>query len=79
MVTPLAMMTLAQVAAANPSWTVIRVYLTMGMGDSYNVSPGVGTVAWVDKVTIGGVTYDFVAGPTVYVLNLEPNYAAPGA
>ena len=54
------MMTLAQVAAANSGWTVIRVYLTMGMGDSYNVSPGVGTVGWVDKATLGGVTYDFV-------------------
>ena len=53
-------MTLDGVAAANPGVAVDRVYLTLGMGDSYNVSPGVGTVGWIDKVTIGGVTYDFV-------------------
>ncbi|MGC9602186.1 MAG: hypothetical protein ABSE76_00365 [Minisyncoccia bacterium] len=53
------MMTLAQVAAANPGLAVDRVYLTLGMGDSYNVSPGVGTEAWVDTVTVGGTTYDF--------------------
>jgi len=52
--------TLAEVAADNPGKTVDRVYLTLGMGDSYNVSPGVGTVGWVDKVIIGTVTYDFV-------------------
>jgi hypothetical protein len=57
------MMTLAQVAAANSGASVDRVYLTLGMGDSYNVSPGVGTVAWVDKVIIGTVTYDFVLAP----------------
>ncbi len=56
------LMTLSGVAAANPGATVDRVYLTLGMGNSYNVSPGVGTVGWVDKVTIGGVTYDFVVG-----------------
>jgi transcriptional regulator CtsR len=54
------MMTLAQVATANPGATVDRVYLTLGMGNSYNVSPGVGTVGWVDKVKLGKVTYDFV-------------------
>jgi predicted ribosomally synthesized peptide with SipW-like signal peptide len=54
------MMTLSQVATANPGAQVDRVYLTLGIGDSYNVSLGVGTVGWVDKVTIGGVTYDFV-------------------
>jgi hypothetical protein len=54
------LMTLTQVAAANPGLNVDRVYLTLGMGDSYNVSSGVGTVGWVDKVTIGGVLYDFV-------------------
>ncbi len=59
------MMTLAEVATANPGAMVDRVYLTMGIGDSYNVSPGVGTVAWVDKVTIDTVIYDFVvATPT---------------
>ena len=56
-----AMMTLAQIAAANnPGVKVDRVYLTLGMGDSYNVSSGVGTVAWVDTVTIGGTTYNFI-------------------
>jgi predicted ribosomally synthesized peptide with SipW-like signal peptide len=54
------MLTLAQVAANNPGAQVDRVYLTLGIGNSYNVSSGVGTVGWVDKVTIGGVTYDFV-------------------
>jgi hypothetical protein len=54
------LMTLSGVAEANPGASVDRVYLTLGMGDSYNVSPGVGTVGWVDKVTIGGVTYNFV-------------------
>ncbi|MGA2911227.1 MAG: chitobiase/beta-hexosaminidase C-terminal domain-containing protein [Candidatus Levyibacteriota bacterium] len=58
------MMTLAEVATANPGASVDRVYLTLGMGDSYNVSPGVGTVAWVDTVTIGSTTYDFVLAPT---------------
>ena len=57
------MMTLAQVAAANPTATEERFYLRLGMGNSYNVSPDVGTVAWVDKATIGGVTYDFVVSP----------------
>lgn len=52
-------MTLSQVAAANPAAQVDRVYLTLGIGNSYNVSAGVGTVGWVDKITIGGVTYDF--------------------
>jgi hypothetical protein len=52
-------LTLAQIAAANPGKTVDRVYLTEGMGNSYNVSPGVGTKAWVDSVTIGTTTYNF--------------------
>ncbi len=58
------LMTLSEVATANLGVKVDRVYLTLGMGNSYNVEPGVGTVAWVDKVTIGGVTYDFVVAPT---------------
>ena len=57
------LMTLSQVASADPDATVDRVYLTLGMGDSYNVSSGIGTVGWIDKVTIGGVTYDFVVVP----------------
>lgn len=70
------MMTLAQVAAANPGAFVDRVYLTMGIGNSYNVSPGVGTVAWVDKVTIGNMSYDFVA--TTLVSKLMPDWTSPG-
>jgi hypothetical protein len=30
------------------------------MGNSYHGTAGLGTVAWVDKATIGAVTYDFV-------------------
>ena len=57
-------MSLAEIAAANPGAVVSRVYLTEGMGDSYHTSgvSGImanGTVAWVDTVTIGTVTYDF--------------------
>jgi hypothetical protein len=54
-------MTLSQVAANNSGAMVDRVYLTLGMGDTYHVSdsPDVGTVAWVDTVTIGGTTYNF--------------------
>jgi hypothetical protein len=54
------MMTLAEIATADAAAQVDRVYLTLGMGDSYNVGPGVGTVGWVDKVVIGADTYDFV-------------------
>jgi hypothetical protein len=52
------MLSLADIAAANPGKTVSRVYLTEGMGDSYHSNPH-GTFAWVDKATISGVTYDF--------------------
>ena len=68
------MMSLAEVATANPGLAVDRVYLTLGMGDSYNVSPGVGTVAWVDKVTIDRVTYDFVAPTVVLVARLVSDW-----
>jgi hypothetical protein len=61
------LMTLNEVATTNPGATVDRVYLTLGMGNSYNVGPGVGTVGWVDKVTIGEVTYDFVVPEYWYV------------
>ncbi len=61
------MLSLADIAALDSSKTVSRVYLTMGMGDAYNVSPGVGTKAWVDKVTIDTVTYDFVVPTYWYV------------
>ena len=54
------LMTLSQVATNNAGAMVDRVYLTLGIGNSYNVSSSVGTVGRVDKITIGGVTYDFV-------------------
>ena len=73
------MMTLSQVAAANSGFTVIRAYLNLGMGASYNVGPGVGTVAWVNTVTLGGMTYDFVVTPVVQVENLQPDFTAVGA
>lgn len=57
-------LSLSAVAAANTGALIDRVYLTLGMGNSYNVSPGVGTVGWVDKVTIGSTTYDFLVEPT---------------
>jgi hypothetical protein len=69
------LMTLAQVAESNPGVSVDRVYLTLGMGNSYNISPGVGTVAWVDTVTIGGTKYNFTA-PVVNnaTLSVDPTY-----
>lgn len=48
--------------AADPLYTglnVVRTYLRLGMGDSYGPGPN-GTQGWVDKTSIGGVTYDFV-------------------
>jgi len=39
--------------------TVVRTYLRLGMGDPYAPDAN-GTQAWVDKASIGGVTYDFV-------------------
>ena len=53
------MVSLEDIAVANPGKTVSRVYLTEGMGDSYHSTPN-GTFAWVDKVRIGETTYDFV-------------------
>jgi hypothetical protein len=52
------LLSLADIAAANPGKTVSRIYLTEGMGNSYHGS-GSGTVAWVDTVTIGTVAYYF--------------------
>lgn len=78
------MMTLAELATAYPTAVVDRVYLTLGMGDSYYVSPGVGTVGWVDKVVIDTVTYDFVVIPTTlcstdcYVDAVNGNDTFPG-
>ena len=58
-------MSLSAVAAARTGLNVVRAYLRLGMGDSYAGS-GSGTVAWVDKATLGGVTYDFVVGVPVW-------------
>ena len=52
-------MGLDEIAEAYPGVSVVRTYLRLGMGDSYGPTPN-GTQAWVDKATIGGVTYDFV-------------------
>jgi hypothetical protein len=51
---------LGEVAAAHTGLPVVRAYLRLGMGDSYHGTAGLGTVAWVDKATLGGVKYDFV-------------------
>jgi hypothetical protein len=60
-------MSLSEVATNNSGLNVVRAYLRLGMGNSY-AGNGSGTVAWVDKATIGGVTYDFVVstGTTTY-------------
>jgi len=77
-------MSLSALAVAIPTAKIDRVYLTMGMGPSYNVSPGVGTVAWVDKVVIGSVTYDFICAKYWYVSETgadsnEGTFASPFA
>jgi hypothetical protein len=60
------LMTLSQVAGNNTGLNVVRAYLRLGMGDSYH-GTGNGTVGWVDKATLGGVTYDFVVPTYWYV------------
>jgi hypothetical protein len=57
---------LSAVAANHTGLNVTRVYLRLGMGDSYH-GTGNGTIGWVDKVTIGTVTYDFVLPRYWYV------------
>lgn len=59
------LMTLGQVVSANTGLNVVRAFLRLGMGNSYN-NGGTGTIGWVDKATLGGVTYDFA------VANLAP-------
>jgi hypothetical protein len=49
---------LADVALAHPGVNVVRVYLRLGMGDSY-YNNGTGTINWVDKVQICNTIYDF--------------------
>ena len=61
------LISLSAVAAAHTGCNVIRTYLRLGMGDSYHGIAGLGTVAWVDKATIGTVTYDFVVPTYWYV------------
>ena len=53
------LISLGAVAAAHPGLNVVRTYLRLGMGESYYNS-GTHTIAWVDKATLGGLTYDFV-------------------
>ncbi len=57
---------LSAIAAAHTGRNVVRTYLRLGMGDSYN-NGGTGTIGWVDKATLGGVTYDFVLALYWYV------------
>jgi hypothetical protein len=62
------LLTLSQIAS-NATYTglnMTRVYLRLGMGNSYHPDAN-GTVGWVDKVTIGEVTYDFVVPTYWYV------------
>jgi hypothetical protein len=58
-------MTLSDIATQYTDLTVVRTYLRLGMGDSYAPDAN-GTQAWVDKASIGGVTYDFVLKGTGY-------------
>lgn len=55
-------MTLSEVATANSRLNVVRAFLHLGMEAGYYLpaTDDNGTVGWVDKATLGGVTYDFV-------------------
>lgn len=53
------LVSLSSIADGYPGLPVVRAYLRLGMGNSYGPGPN-GTQAWVDKTSIGGVTYDFV-------------------
>jgi hypothetical protein len=57
------LISLSQVAGNYTGLNASRCYLNVGMGDAYHDNPS-GTVDWVDKVTIGTVTYDFVVAGT---------------
>lgn len=52
-------MTLKDIASDYPGLPVVTACLRLGMGSSYHDKEN-GTVAWVDRAVIGGVTYDFV-------------------
>jgi hypothetical protein len=69
------LISLTDVAVAHAGRDVVRAYLRLGMGDSYHGSAGLGTVAWVDKATVGGVEYDFVvtSSTTVEVTPADPH------
>lgn len=56
------LISIGDITTANTGLDVVRVYLRLGMGDSYHGS-GSGTVAWVDKIAFGGTTYDFIMAP----------------
>lgn len=68
------LISLGQVATDNTGLNVIRTYLRLGMGESY-YNGGTGTTAWVDKTTIGGMTYDFVVAPSVPTITTPANGA----
>jgi len=53
---------------------VDRVYLTLGQGDSYNVSSGVGTVAWVDKLLLVTQFMILVVAPGVPSCDLSNTF-----
>ena len=57
---------LAEVVSANTGLDIVRAYLRLGMGDSYQ-GTGNGTIGWVDQASIGGVVYDFVVPHFWYV------------
>ena len=57
------LISLNDIATAHAGLDVVRTYLRLGMGDSY-YNGGTGTIAWVDKTTFGGKTYDFQIIPT---------------
>lgn len=67
---------LSDISVANTGLNVVRAYLRLGMGESY-YNGGTGTTAWVDKTTIGGVTYDFVVAgePTNIPSQCDQNIA----
>ena len=75
------LMLLSGIARAHTGLYVVRTYLRLGMGDSYHGIGALGTVAWVDKATLGGVTYDFVVDitPPVVTTSLDITVEATGA
>lgn len=70
------LISLSDVSTAHTALNVVRTYLRLGMGESY-YNGGTGTTAWVDKTTLGGVTYDFVVygAPSVPVIETPANGA----